>query len=184
MYTGQREYFSSSSIHVLPLRRMASAVAHTFQVIVKGHQCHPLTERQAEIFTHPALSRVLYFRKIYRTAIRNWCIKDPTYVTFTAKLRETANGTLKMVILSDLWCKLQITHRKPWHQKPSDSTDSTWPGPSMDVWYIVILVHLIKTPGTISQKGELELGIFFFFSVQYIKIYSHKCSHEEWGKHD
>lgn len=40
---------------------------------------------------------------------------------------------------------------------------------SMDVWYTVILVYLIKTPGTINHQGELELVSSKFFSVQYIK---------------
>lgn len=39
---------------------------------------------------------------------------------------------------------------------------------SRDIWYTVILVHLIKTPGSINQQGELELIsslIFFQFNM-------------------
>lgn len=150
---------------------MLSATAHTFQVIVEEHQSHLVAEKQAKILTHSAPPRALYFRKIHMPAIRNWCIKDPTYVTFTAKPRETANGTLKLVILSELWCRLLITHRKWWHKKPSDSINSTWPGLCMssDVWGTQLhLVHLIKTLGIISRQEELELVSLLIFSFSSI----------------
>ena len=63
-------------------------------------------------------------------------------------------------------------------------TAQTAPGQGLcvnrDIWYTVILVHLIKTPGSISQQGELELvSSLISFPGQYVKVYSHECDHEK-----